>query len=155
MNPLVEAEGHNVESGELVEQRPAPYPVQQAVELFGRWWARILRRLAADANVLERVSLLAALGVLLTGLFYRTVHLELQDESCRVEEGCDVLVVQADGVLRVQLMAVDVVCVSVVVLSTLYVGMMSVVPVVAEVRWRRRQKQQRLSPAGASTHAAL
>ena len=103
---------------------------------------RALVRMAGDANVLERVSLLAALGVLLTGLFYRTVYLEVEEEVCAAGEECDVSVAEADGVLRVQLMAVDVVCVSLVVVSTAYVALMSVVPVLRELRWRRGGSSQ-------------
>ena len=64
-------------------------------------------------------------------------YIEVEEEVCGSSDDCSVSVVEADGQLKVQLVAVDVVCVCLVTLSTAYVALMSVVPVLAEIKWRR------------------
>ena len=93
--------------------------------------------MASNANWLERVALLAAIAVLFTGLFYRTVYVEVEEQLCPAGEECEVSVSSATGQLRTQLIAVDVLCVLVVVLSTVYVAVMSVVPVLSAMRAKK------------------
>ncbi len=98
---------------------------------------RMWTELVDNANMLERVSLLAAILVLLTGLFYRTVYLVVEEQECADGDECSVTVANVDGPLRLQLMAVDIACLSVVGASALYVGLASIVPVVTGLLCRK------------------
>ena len=111
---------------------------------------QVLLVLVQNANWMERCTILCALLVLLSGLFYRTSYLELVDSdgsSVDGQTGADEVTTRADAGVKRQLLAVDVVCVSISVLSAVYMVVMSVVPLVRSVR-RQGGRGARVRGAG-------
>ena len=100
------------EAGRRRRSSAASGVVDRARATAQRSWRSVLSKLTRDANWMERVALLCAMLVLLTGLFYKTA-----------QSG-------AAELLRAQEVATDVVCVGVVLLSSAYVAGMSLVPLV-------------------------